>query len=69
MQPRQFGRLPAGIDPLQNQAVILTHPLWDIDPRTGNFCEDLAEAYAEAEQAGFTPKPHSVFRAVRFPYE
>jgi len=69
MQPRQFGGLRGAIDPIQNQAVILTHPLWDIDVRAGNFCEPLAEAYAEAEQAGFSPKPHSVFRAVRFPYE
>jgi len=69
MQPRQLGRLAAGIDPIQNQAVILTHPLWDTDVRAGNFCEHLAEAYAEAEQAGFAPKLHSIFRAVRFPYE
>ena len=69
MESRRFGNLRGGIDAMRNEATILTHPLWDIEPDAGNFCEPLAEAFVEAEYAGFVPKPHSIFRAVRFPYE
>jgi hypothetical protein len=69
LQARQFGAVPGGIDATRNVAVILTHPLWDANLITGNFCPELADAYAEAEQAGFTPRLHSIFRAARFPYE
>jgi DEAD/DEAH box helicase domain-containing protein len=68
LQPRQFGPLPGAVDDIQHEAVILTHPLWDTDVRAGNFCPPLAEAYAQAEQTGYTPRLHSIFRAVRFPY-
>jgi DEAD/DEAH box helicase domain-containing protein len=69
LQPRQFGSLLGALDENQNEAIILTHPLWDIDIRSGNFCPTLAEAYAQAEQTGYVPRLHSIFRAVRFPYE
>jgi Lhr-like helicase len=50
-----------------NEAVILTHPLWDHYP--GNFGEALAQATAELQWRGYTPIPHSLLYAVRFPYE
>jgi hypothetical protein len=69
LQRQSFGSLSGAIDAIQGEAIILTHPLWDTDVRTGNFCPALAEAYAQAEQTGYTPRLHSIFRAVRFPYE
>jgi Lhr-like helicase len=69
LEPRQFGTLPGAIDETQGEAIILTHPLWDKEIRGGNFCAPLAEAYVQAEQTGYVPRLHSIFRAVRFPYE
>ena len=69
LEPRRFGPLLGAVDDNRGEVIILTHPLWDTDVRAGNFCPALAEAYAEAEQTGHTPRLHSIFRAVRFPYE
>lgn len=62
-----LGGLAAGINTITNEAVILTHPLWDRDP--SNMRPELAAAFAAAERSGLQPIPYSVFRAVRFPYE
>jgi hypothetical protein len=63
----QLGGLPVGVNNLTNEAVVLTHPLWDRD--TSNLRPELAAAFAAAERRGLQPVPYSVFRAVRFPYE
>jgi DEAD/DEAH box helicase domain-containing protein len=63
----QLGGLPAGVNNVTNEAVLLTHPLWDRDTR--NLRPELAAAFAAAERRGLRPVPYSVFRAVRFPYE
>jgi DEAD/DEAH box helicase domain-containing protein len=62
-----FAGLEAGLDQMNNQAVILTHPLWDSD--RSNLRSDVAAAVAEAERAGMHAHLQSVLRAVRFPYE
>jgi hypothetical protein len=62
-----LGGLPAGINNFTNEAVLLTHPLWDRD--TSNLRPELAAALAAAERRGLRPVPYSLFRAVRFPYE
>jgi Lhr-like helicase len=67
--PAVFGTLQAGIDPINNEAVILTHPMWDITRGGINYCESLAHAVADAQRQGYTPRPHSLLSAVRFPYE
>lgn len=56
-----------GINEMGNEAVILTHPLWDHYP--ANFGEELAQTTAELQWRGYTPIPHSLLYAVRFPYE
>lgn len=67
LEPTIFGSLPAGIDSLNNEAVILIHPLWDTNP--DNFRAEIVQAYAEAQQQGLTPRLKSIFTAIRFPYE
>jgi DEAD/DEAH box helicase domain-containing protein len=67
MTPANFSGLPGGISQLNNEAVILVHPLWDADP--SNYHPSLAAAVADAERQGFSPRPRSIFRATRFPYE
>ena len=67
LTPATFAGLPGGISQLTNEAVILTHPLWDANPP--NYHPSLAAAVADAEGQGFSPKPRSIFRATRFPYE
>ncbi len=67
MTPTTFSGLPAGVNPINNEAVILIHPLWDRD--RSNYHPSLAAAVAEAEQQGHAPVPRSVLRATRFPYE
>lgn len=62
-----LGGLCAGVNQVTNEAVILTHPLWDVDQ--SNLRADLAAAIGEAERRGLRPVPYSVFRAARFPYE
>jgi hypothetical protein len=62
-----FAGLTAGTNQINNEAVILTHPLWDTD--RSNYHPSLAAAVADAERQGFTPVPRSIFRATRFPYE
>jgi hypothetical protein len=62
-----FAGLEAGLDQMNNQAVILTHPLWDAD--RSNLRSNVAAAVAEAERAGMRAELMSVLRAVRFPYE
>lgn len=64
---KQIAGLHAGHDPTTGDVVILTHPLWDQD--SANFRPDVADAVAEAESNGWKWKLHSIFRAVRFPYE
>ena len=63
----ELGGLPAGVDTVQNVAVVLIHPLWDKD-RT-NLRADLAAAIAAAERSGLTVSLKSVLRAVRFTYD
>jgi hypothetical protein len=65
--PTVLGGLAAGVNAFTNEAVILTHPLWDCDP--SNMRPELAAAFAAAERRGLQPVPYSVFRAARFPYE
>jgi hypothetical protein len=67
LDPAVLGGLPAGINRSTNEAVVLTHPLWDRDQ--ANFRPELAAAFAAAERSGLRLVPYSVFRAVRFPYE
>jgi hypothetical protein len=59
--------LHVGINLLGGEALILTHPLWDTS--RSNYGERLARAVAELQRRGYKPKPHSLLRAVRFPYE
>jgi len=64
---QRIAGLDVGINNATNEAVVLVHPLWDRDPT--NFRPELASAVAQLERRGLTPLPHSIFRAVRFPYE
>lgn len=59
--------LHVGVNLLGGEALILTHPLWDTN--RSNYGERLARAVAELQRRRFRPKPHSLLRAVRFPYE
>ena len=65
--PVVLAGLPAGHDPQTDEALILTHPLWDRNE--ANFHPMLENAVADAEAHGWRWKLHSVFRAIRFPYE
>jgi len=56
-----------GIDETRGDAVVVTHPLWDLNPT--NYCERLAGALAQLEGRGLHPKCISAFRAFRFPFE
>jgi hypothetical protein len=69
LTPAVFGGLDVGIDASLKEAIIVTHPLWDTQRGWSNVRSDLAAAIAEAEAAGLKPRPHSIFRLVRFPYE
>lgn len=62
-----FGSLLAGINSSSSEAVILIHPLWDINPE--NFRPEIVQAYTEAQEQGLAPKLKSIFTAIRFPYE
>lgn len=62
-----LGRLPAGVGAATNEAIVLTHPLWDHDP--SNYRPEVAAAVSEAQNQGLTPILRSIFHAVRFPYE
>jgi DEAD/DEAH box helicase domain-containing protein len=64
---RVVGDLHVGISASANESVILTHPMWDHNP--ANYGEALARAAADMQWGGYTPIPHSLLRAVRFPYE
>lgn len=64
---RVYGGLEAGVDPANNSAVILIHPLWD--RQAANHRAEVQAAMAEAEHDGLRPTLMSVFHAVRFPYE
>jgi hypothetical protein len=59
--------LEVGISAITNEAVILIHPLWDVEP--ANYRPEVAAAVSEAQRQGLTPTLRSVFHAVRFPYE
>jgi DEAD/DEAH box helicase domain-containing protein len=67
MTPTMFSGLPGGINPINSDAVVLVHPIWDVAP--ANYHPALAAAIADAQSRGFTPVPKSIFRATRFPYE
>jgi Lhr-like helicase len=67
LTPTTLGGLPAGTTAVTNEAIILTHPLWDRD--RANLRPDVAAAVAEAERQGLRWELKSIFRAVRFPYE
>jgi hypothetical protein len=67
LTPTVLGGLPAGIRDDTKEAVILVHPLWDRNLR--NLGPQAARAVTAAERRGLVPKLHSIFRAVRFPYE
>ena len=67
LQMRTFDALPGGVDPLSNEAIILTHPLWDTD--SSNFRPEVAAAVSDAKGQGFQVTLRSVFHVVRFPYE
>jgi hypothetical protein len=56
-----------GIDETRGEAVVITHPLWDLNP--ANFCERLAGVLSSLEVRGLSPKCISAFRAFRFPFE
>jgi len=56
-----------GIDETRGDAVVVTHPLWDLNP--ANYCERLAGTLAQLEGRGLHPKCISAFRTVRFPFE
>ncbi len=67
LTPTTLAGLPVGTSAATNEAIILTHPVWDTD--RANLRPDVAAAVADAERQGLTPVLRSVFRAVRFPYE
>jgi len=61
--------LPAGHKTVSGVEVclLLTHPLWDRYPE--NWRSDVAAAVARGERLGQFVIPHSIFQAVRAPYE
>ena len=67
LQSRTFGSLPGGVGDFSNEAIILTHPLWDTD--SANYRPEVAAAVLDAEGQDFRVTLRSVFHAVRFPYE
>ena len=56
-----------GVDEVRAEAVVITHPLWDLNP--ANYCERLAGVLSNLEGRGLSPKCISAFRALRFPFE
>jgi DEAD/DEAH box helicase domain-containing protein len=62
-----LGGLEAGIDEANHVAVVITHPLWDMNP--ANLRPDVAVAVAEGEHLDLRVRLLSVLRVVRFPYE
>ncbi len=62
-----FDTLSGGVDPFNNEAVILIHPLWDRDE--SNYRPEVAAAVADAQSQGLTAILRTVFHAIRFPYE
>jgi hypothetical protein len=54
-------------DVARGEAVVITHPLWDLNP--ANYCERLAGVLSNLEARGLSPKCISAFRAFRFPFE
>ncbi|MCB9759548.1 MAG: DEAD/DEAH box helicase [Alphaproteobacteria bacterium] len=66
LTPTAFGSLPGGEDAVTNDAVILVHPLWDLDE--ANFRPEVAAAVADAERRGRRWKLKTIFRAARYPY-
>jgi hypothetical protein len=67
LEPTTLGGLLAGISRVTNEAIILTHPLWDHEP--SNMKPEVASAFTDAEHLNLRPVLRSIFRAVRFPYE
>jgi hypothetical protein len=59
--------LQVGISATTNEALILVHPLWDVEP--ANYRPEVAATISEVQRQGLTPVLRSVFHAVRFPYE
>ena len=67
MQTSTFDTLSGGVDRFSNEAIILTHPLWDTNP--SNYRPEVAAAFSDAQGRGFRVTLRSVFHIVRFPYE
>jgi hypothetical protein len=63
----QIGSALMGVDSNLGEAIILTHPLWDIAPN--NQGEELADIVAEVTFRGLTAKFVSIFKALRFPFD
>jgi hypothetical protein len=63
-QHTTFGGVQAGYR--DNQAEIITHPLWNTNPN--HFGPQLAQAYAIASNAGFQVTMKSIFEVVRRPF-
>lgn len=67
LQTEVFNGVYCGLDETQGEAVVLTHPLWDLN--SSNYCEKLADTLAALEVRGFQARCQSVFRALRFPFQ
>jgi len=67
MTPTTFQSLPGGVDSFSNEAIILTHPLWDT--QAANYRSEVAAAVADAQSQGLAVTLRSIFHTVRFPYE
>ena len=61
--------LPAGHKTVSGVDVclLLTHPLWD--RHSENWRSDVAATVARGERLGQVVIPHSIFQAVRAPYD
>jgi DEAD/DEAH box helicase domain-containing protein len=65
--PEVLDGVQCGIDEARGDAVVLTHPIWDLNP--ANYCEKLADVLAALETRSLRPRCISVFRALRFPFQ
>jgi DEAD/DEAH box helicase domain-containing protein len=67
LQHEMLNGVACGTDDTTGDAVVLTHPLWDLNP--ANYCDVLADVISALEARQLRPKSISVFRAMRFPFE
>ena len=67
LQTETINGVYCGLDETCGEAVVLTHPLWDLN--SANYCETLADILYILEGRSLKPKCISVFRALRFPFE